>query len=804
MPDGQRKRQGGITHSYRLCACHVEQPLIRWWHHEAEVKPFTTLPIRFLLTSALCLWQPFSSSGTPSWTISQLTPEIPAKQISIPAFGGTIIAFPSNADLVPGGNADGNFEIFLFDQTANTITQITSALSGTSVRVTISADGTKVAFSSSANLTGGNSDGSREIFLYDALSGLQQVTNSTNPAQISESPSLSADATKLVLTSSDNLDPIGDNAEGNTEVFLYDVIAGGPPQQLTNATSGLFPSTNPKISADGQFVAFTSNFNDFPNPGPPCPALAPNPEHSNEVLVMNLTTMCYELYTQTTICGDSPCDARGVSISADGRYVAYVSNRSLAGPSNPNWRFVVFLWDRVTPLLTQVTDATGLSASQGVDLAAISSDGSRIAFNGNGAWDPSVGNTDGNHEIFLYDTTSASIMQLTNTSGGGTFANYLPSISANGRQIAFSSSRDSNPGDGSRELFLAEQPNEAPELDPVGNRNGTEGALLQFPVSATDPDGDSLTLTARMANGDPLSTIGAAFTDNGDGTGQFSWTPTYDQAGSYLVTLEASDGDLADSETITVTVANTNRPPVLDAIGPQSATEGAALVVNVSANDPDGTVPSLSANLSGLPAGHNGVFTDHSDGTGTFQWTPDFDDATGPYPVTFTASDGALPDGEVVQVSVHEGVRPATLLLDRLTLKAGNDPATDSFKTRGDIQLDPASEGINPPAEGVVVRLNGEEFSTQAGEWKPLTTGGWLFRALKGPCSSGNNDCLSLVKIKPIAPKIYRVLVKARNVDLTGLLTAGLTVDLELGNDGGSQDLSCSLTLKKASCAPAP
>ncbi len=183
--------------------------------------------------------------------------------------------------------------------------------------------------------------------------------------------------------------------------------------------------------------------------------------------------------------------------------------------------------------------------------------------------------------------------------------------------------------------------NQAPVLDPIGSQSVAEGVLLSFTVTASDPDGTIPTLTTST-----LPT-GASFTDNGDGTGSFSWTPDYTQAGSYDITFTANDGDLTDDELVTVTVTNTNQAPVLDPIGSQSVAEGVVLSFTVTASDPDGTIPSLST--SALPTGAS--FTDNGDGTGSFSWTPDYTQA-GSYDITFTANDGDLTDDELVTVTV--------------------------------------------------------------------------------------------------------------------------------------------------------
>ena len=106
--------------------------------------------------------------------------------------------------------------------------------------------------------------------------------------------------------------------------------------------------------------------------------------------------------------------------------------------------------------------------------------------------------------------------------------------------------------------------------------------------------------------------------------------------------------------TVAVT-AQENQPPVLDPIGPKSTTEGKRLTFEVSAQDPDGTTPSIwSFEHDSLPP--MGSFNDNGDGTGTFDWWPGYSTA-GTYYVTFWASDGELDsDPELVRIDVAEHV----------------------------------------------------------------------------------------------------------------------------------------------------
>ncbi len=87
--------------------------------------------------------------------------------------------------------------------------------------------------------------------------------------------------------------------------------------------------------------------------------------------------------------------------------------------------------------------------------------------------------------------------------------------------------------------------NRAPILNPIGDKSIDEGSLLEFTISASDPDGDPLTYSA-----DHLP-AGATFDP---ATCTFAWTPDYGQSGSYSVHFEVTDGYLTDTEDITITV----------------------------------------------------------------------------------------------------------------------------------------------------------------------------------------------------------------------------------------------------------
>ncbi|MEJ5312618.1 MAG: choice-of-anchor D domain-containing protein, partial [Anaerolineae bacterium] len=137
--------------------------------------------------------------------------------------------------------------------------------------------------------------------------------------------------------------------------------------------------------------------------------------------------------------------------------------------------------------------------------------------------------------------------------GSSQVITYTPTANYHGNDVFVTRVADDFGGADAITITIDITPvNDAPVLAPIGPQAVDEGALLTFTVAADDPDGDALTLSAF-----PLPP-GAFFAG-----GVFSWTPGYDAAGVYTLTLAASDGALTDTAEATITVRNVNRAPAL-------------------------------------------------------------------------------------------------------------------------------------------------------------------------------------------------------------------------------------------------
>ncbi len=186
---------------------------------------------------------------------------------------GTRLAFWSTADLV-GANPDGNIELFYgkIDRVHSciTITQITSSeggiLEGFNLGPSINAAGDRIAFFSDRDLVpGGNADLNFEIFLAsDTGTGisLTQITSTTD--RVNSAPALDADGTHIAFVSDQNLGGTPANADGNQEIFVATVDAAGQTvlsdTQVTDTGIGTF-NDEPAISTSGQPIAFVRGGN---------------------------------------------------------------------------------------------------------------------------------------------------------------------------------------------------------------------------------------------------------------------------------------------------------------------------------------------------------------------------------------------------------------------------------------------------------------------------------------------------------------------------------------------------------------
>ena len=128
-----------------------------------------------------------------------------------------------------------------------------------------------------------------------------------------------------------------------------------------------------------------------------------------------------------------------------------------------------------------------------------------------------------------------------NGDGSGAF-DWTPSFTQSGSYFVIFYASDGISSDSEVvSITVNEAGNQSPILAAIGSKSVIEGNNLNFGISSSDADGTIPTLSTTALP------AGATLIDNGNGTGSFSWTPDFTQAGGYYVPLYASYGSATDS-----------------------------------------------------------------------------------------------------------------------------------------------------------------------------------------------------------------------------------------------------------------
>jgi hypothetical protein len=315
-------------------------------------------------------------------------------------------------------------------------------------------------------------------------------------------------------------------------------------------------------------------------------------------------------------------------------------------------------------------------------------------------------------DTLTFSITAPAFVTLTDNGGGNGELRLAPGYDAAGDYQVTVRVSDGGGLSASRSFALTvDNSNRPPVLAAIGDKEVDEGLLLSFDVSATDPDGDALALSAV---GLPT---GATLVDRGDGSGLFSWTPGATQAGVYTLEFLVTDNgapQAADSEQISITVANVNHAPVLHEVGNRSVDENQELSFQISASDSDGDELSFAA--ADLPSGAQLI--DNGDGSALFRWTPSFAQA-GNHQVRFFVTDNGSPpasDNEQIGITVGNVNRPP--ILDAIGDRQVNEGESLDFDVSA---YDPDGDGLGfsggdlPPG----AQLTDDGVGTAHFSWTP-------------------------------------------------------------------------------------
>lgn len=352
----------------------------------------------------------------------------------------------------------------------------------------VSADGRTIAFESRAtNLVAGDTNGVKDVFVRDVLTGLtERVSVSSSGVEgdnESLAPSISADGRYVVYASSATNLVAGDT-NASWDVFLHDRLSATTTRVSVGAggaqASGA--SLDPELSDDGLVVAFTSNAPDL---------VAGDTNGADDVFVRNLVSGV----TVRASVGAAGAQASGPSrfgaLDADGNVVAFASLASdlVAGDTNAAWD--VFVRDLVAGTTTRVSvSSTGTQGDAASRYPSLSADGSLVAF-ASLAHTLVSGDGNGSSDVFVHDRNSGvTTLESVNSAGvQGDDGSEFPSLSADGLALAFMSfATNLVPGDfnGATDVFVRERASGVTTRESVDS-SGVEGDSQSFfPVASAD------------------------------------------------------------------------------------------------------------------------------------------------------------------------------------------------------------------------------------------------------------------------------------------------------------------------------
>jgi Tol biopolymer transport system component len=391
---------------------------------------------------------------------------------------GRFVAFGSGAHDLVAGQAAAASNVYLFDRTTATMTLVSHAPGSPLVgaggdAAEPSADGAFVYFvSTGAGLVAGVEDanGAEDLFVYDREAVSNRLVTRRDPSLPSASagqdsfvgapPSsaVSDDGRFMVFTSySPNL-VAGQVDLGKLDlareanVFLYDRKTGARSlvshAQGSPGTPMESYSSSPSISGSGRYVAF-SNVISPPPPPPGGPSFGGTAEVFLYDRIADASLLVSHHAGSPTEGGNASSEP--VAISTSGRWVLFVSDAGDLVPGQvDNFSFrQLFLFDRVagtTALVSHNATSAVTPCNSEIEYAVESGNGRWVAFETT-ATDVVPGQSGAAFfpmtNVFLYDRISGATILVSHAAASPSTeafgGSYAPSISGNGRFLAFES-----------------------------------------------------------------------------------------------------------------------------------------------------------------------------------------------------------------------------------------------------------------------------------------------------------------------------------------------------------------------------
>ncbi len=227
---------------------------------------------------------------------------------------------------------------------------------------------------------------------------------------------------------------VGTDTNGTDDVFVRD-RRNGTTERVSVSSAGVESndrSSEPSISANGRFVAFSSSGSNL---------VENDNNRVPDIFVRDRRDGTTTRISVSSASVEANLHSYGPSISANGRFVAFYSYASNLVRNDHNRAADVFVRDLRNGTTTRISvSSAGIKGNSASYDPAISANGRFVAF-----WSVASNlvenDTNGTDDVFVHDRRNGTTERVSVSSAGveGNDRSSDPSISASGRLVAFSS-----------------------------------------------------------------------------------------------------------------------------------------------------------------------------------------------------------------------------------------------------------------------------------------------------------------------------------------------------------------------------
>ena len=435
---------------------------------------------------------------------------------------GRFVAYQSEASNLVAGDTNGTGDVFVHDHQTGTTTRISVDSSGAQANngsgaPDISSGGRFVTFYSYAsNLVAGDMNGMVDIFVHDRQTGATtRVSVDSSGAEANGNasdvyPAMISGDGRFVAFQSEASNLVAGDTNGVDDIFVHD-RQSGITTRVSVDSSGIEANGGSRTPVISDDGRFVTFSSSATN-------LVPGDTNGKtDVFVHDIQTGGTTRVSVNSSGEQADGGGSNSSISGDGRYVVFLSKSNNLAAGAEDYEELVYVHDRQTGQTALASIYPGGYIMVGTpDHPTISSNGRYVAFSfyekGN----------QGLMDIYLHDSQTGEIIQATH---GGPYveeSSYHPSLSADGHVVAFDSGSDglvSGDTNEVRDVFVYELPI-APDDDPlvvsISPFDGvTSATQIHFTVTFSEPvtgvttDDFALTSTGNISGASVISVSGS-------------------------------------------------------------------------------------------------------------------------------------------------------------------------------------------------------------------------------------------------------------------------------------------------------